>query len=42
MANHQRLGYTRVSTVDQNLARQLDGMELDKVFFKRSFACFSL
>lgn len=32
MANHQRLGYTRVSTVDQNLARQLDGMELDKVF----------
>ncbi|MDU4435446.1 MAG: recombinase family protein [Pluralibacter gergoviae] len=29
MAN---VGYIRVSTVDQNTARQLDGIELDKVF----------
>lgn len=29
MAN---VGYIRVSTVDQNTARQLDGLELDKVF----------
>jgi DNA invertase Pin-like site-specific DNA recombinase len=28
----QRIGYRRVSTVDQNTARQLDGVELDKVF----------
>ena len=28
----QRIGYQRVSTVDQNTARQLDGLELDKVF----------
>jgi DNA invertase Pin-like site-specific DNA recombinase len=28
----QRIGYLRVSTVDQNTARQLDGIELDKVF----------
>lgn len=28
----QRIGYQRVSTVDQNTARQLDGVELDKVF----------
>jgi DNA invertase Pin-like site-specific DNA recombinase len=28
----QRIGYKRVSTVDQNTARQLDGVELDKVF----------
>ena len=26
------VGYIRVSTVDQNTARQLDGLELDKVF----------
>jgi hypothetical protein len=25
-------GYQRVSTVDQNTARQLDGVEVDKVF----------
>ena len=29
MAN---VGYIRVSTVDQNTARQLDGLQLDKVF----------
>jgi len=27
-----RVGYRRVSTVDQNADRQLDGVELDKVF----------
>ena len=25
----KRIGYIRVSTVDQNTARQLDGVELD-------------
>ena len=28
----QLIGYRRVSTVDQNAIRQLDGVELDKVF----------
>jgi len=28
----QNIGYIRVSTVEQNTARQLDGIELDKVF----------
>lgn len=28
----QRVGYQRVSTVDQNTARQLDGVRVDKVF----------
>ena len=28
----QRIGYQRVSTLDQNTGRQLDGVELDKVF----------
>ena len=28
----QRVGYLRVSTVDQNTDRQLDGIALDKVF----------
>ena len=28
----QRVGYLRVSTADQNTARQLDGIALDKVF----------
>lgn len=28
----QNVGYIRVSTVEQNTARQLDGIELDKVF----------
>ena len=28
----KRIGYIRVSSVDQNTARQLDGVELDKVF----------
>ena len=28
----QRIGYKRVSTIDQNTARQLDGVPLDKFF----------
>ena len=28
----QRIGYQRVSGLGQNTARQLDGVELDKVF----------
>lgn len=32
MARHQRIGYIRVSTVDQNTERQLDGIEVDKTF----------
>src|ERR1700676_4854799 len=28
----QRIAYLRVSSLDQNTARQLDGIELDKVF----------
>ena len=27
-----RVGYTRVSTIDQNLDRQLDGIDVDRVF----------
>lgn len=32
MSKGQRVGYVRVSSVGQNTARQLDGIELDKVF----------
>lgn len=32
MHKGQRVGYVRVSTLDQNTERQLDGVELDKVF----------
>lgn len=28
----QRVGYVRVSTTDHNTDRQLDGIELDRVF----------
>ena len=28
----QRVGYTRVSTLEQNTSRQLDGVEVDRVF----------
>ena len=28
----QHVGYVRVSTVEQNTARQLDGVTLDKIF----------
>lgn len=36
MAKGQRIGYTRVSSTDQNNARQLDGVELDRVFADRA------
>jgi DNA invertase Pin-like site-specific DNA recombinase len=32
VATGQTVGYVRVSSVDQNLARQLDGIKLDRVF----------
>lgn len=32
MATGQTVGYVRVSSVDQNLARQLDGIKLDRLF----------
>jgi DNA invertase Pin-like site-specific DNA recombinase len=32
MANGQRVGYIRVSTIEQNTERQLDGVPLDRVF----------
>ena len=32
----QRVGYQRVSTVDQNTARQLDGAQLDRVFVDKA------
>lgn len=33
--NGQKIGYIRVSASDQNVERQLDGMELDRVFTDR-------
>jgi DNA invertase Pin-like site-specific DNA recombinase len=38
MAKGQRIGYVRVSTVDQNTARQLDGIELDRIFTDKASA----
>lgn len=32
MGKQQQIGYIRVSTIEQNTARQLDGLTLDKVF----------
>jgi DNA invertase Pin-like site-specific DNA recombinase len=32
----KRIGYVRVSSVDQNTVRQLDGIQLDKVFTDRA------
>ena len=32
MGQGQRIGYTRVSSVDQNSARQLDGIQVDQTF----------
>lgn len=35
MAKGQKVGYIRVSSVDQNIARQLEGLELDKKFIDK-------
>jgi len=35
-AQGQRVGYVRVSTVDQNTERQLDGVEVAKMFTDRA------
>ena len=35
-AKGQRIGYVRVSTADQNVERQLDGIELDRIFTDRA------
>ena len=32
----KRVGYIRVSSVEQNIDRQLDGQELDKLFTDRA------
>jgi DNA invertase Pin-like site-specific DNA recombinase len=32
MGNGQRIGYVRVSTVEQNVSRQLEGETLDRIF----------
>lgn len=32
----KRVGYVRVSAIDQNTARQLDGIQLDKVFIDKA------
>ncbi len=32
MADGHRVGYIRVSTLDQNMIRQLDGIQLDRIF----------
>ena len=34
----QRVGYIRVSTIDQNLERQLEGVVVDKVFSDKASA----
>lgn len=36
MTQGQRVGYIRVSSVDQNTARQLDGVSLDRIFEDRA------
>jgi DNA invertase Pin-like site-specific DNA recombinase len=38
MATGKRVGYVRVSTADQNLARQLDGIHVDKLFEEKASA----
>src|ERR1043166_1798239 len=35
MSRGKRVGYIRVSTVDQNTARQLEGIELDEIFLDK-------
>ena len=36
MVEGQRVGYIRVSTLDQNTDRQLDGLELDRIFIDKA------
>ncbi|WP_298443131.1 recombinase family protein [Ferrimicrobium sp.] len=36
MAKGHRVGYVRVSTIDQNTDRQLEGIKLDKVFLDKA------
>lgn len=31
----QQVGYIRVSSIDQNTVRQLDGLSLDKIFIEK-------
>src|SRR5947209_17356597 len=38
MSKGQRVGYVRVSTVQQNTARQLDGIEVDRLFDEKASA----
>src|SRR6185437_7118784 len=38
MTKGQRIGYIRVSSVDQNTARQLDGIDLDRTFTDKASA----
>src|SRR5690554_4057249 len=38
MGKGQNVGYVRVSTFDQNTARQLDGVLLDRVFSEKASA----
>jgi hypothetical protein len=35
--NDKRVGYIRVSSVDQNTVRQLDSEQLDEVFTDKAF-----
>ena len=32
----QQVGYIRVSSIDQNTIRQLDGLSLDKIFTEKN------
>jgi DNA invertase Pin-like site-specific DNA recombinase len=38
MANGQRIGYIRVSTIEQNTARQLEGLTLDRLYEEKASA----
>ena len=36
LTDRHRDGYVRVSTIDQNTDRQLEGIELDKIFIDKA------
>lgn len=36
MKHEKKIGYVRVSSVDQNAERQLEGLELDKMFLDKA------